>query len=68
MVVFNFRLTASVAFRDFLHGLPSGCSIGTASLEAKLLQQFVAMTEYLLYAIFLDLRKAYNVLDIDRCL
>ena len=42
--------------------------MGNASLEAKLLQQLMAMRGAFLYKIFLDLQKSYNFLDQDRCL
>ena len=40
----------------------------TASLEAKIIQQFMDMREEVLYKILLDLHKAYDALDRDRCL
>ena len=40
----------------------------TTTLEAKLIQQLAATREELLYMIFLDLHKAYDALDRDRCL
>ena len=43
-------------------------SIGTATLEAKLLQQLAAMKEEVLYVIFLELTKAYDDLDRSRSL
>ena len=41
--VFNLRLTASISYHYFLHGFRSGRGIGTATLEAKLLQQLAAL-------------------------
>ena len=67
-VVLNCRLTASITFHDFLHGFRAGCSTGTATLEAKLLQQLEALKEEVLYVIFLDLNKAYEALYRSRCL
>ena len=40
----------------------------TATLEAKMLQQLIAMRETVLHAIFLNLRNSYDALDRDRCL
>ena len=40
----------------------------TATLEDKLLQQLAAMSEEVLYMIFLDLTKVYDALDRSRCL
>ena len=45
-----------------------GDIIGTASLEAKLLQKLAAMREEVVYAIFMELHKAYYALDKDICL
>ena len=66
--ILNRRLTASITFRDFLHGFWAGHSTGTATLEAKLLQQLAALREEVLYVIFLDLHKVYDALDRSRCL
>ena len=64
----NRRLTAAITFHDVLHGFRAGCGMGTASLEAKLLQQLTAMTEVVLFEVLLDLQKAYYALDRDMCL
>ena len=66
--VLNSRFTSSIAYHNALHGFQAGCGTGTATLEAKLLQQFAAMREEVLYVIFLDLTKAYDTLDRSRCL
>ena len=44
----NLRITASITFHDFLHGLRSGRGTGTSTLEAKLLQQLTALREEVL--------------------
>ena len=62
-VILNRRITASITFHDFLHGFRAGCGTGTATLEANLLQQLVALREKILYVIFLDLHKVYDALD-----
>ena len=67
-VILNRRFTSSITFHDVLHGFRSGCGTGTATLEAKLLQQLATMREEVLYVIFLDLTKAYGALDRSRCL
>ena len=67
-VILNRRLTSSITFHDVLHGFRAGCGTGTATLEAKLLQQLAAMREEVLYVIFLNLTKAYDALDRSRCL
>ena len=43
--ILNFPLTASITYHDFLHGFRAGCGTGTATLEAKLLQQLSALRE-----------------------
>ena len=67
-VILNCRFTASITFHNILHGFQAGRGMGTASLEAKMLQQLVAMSQEVLYAIFLDLHKVYDALDRYRCL
>ena len=42
-VILNRRLTISIGFHGVLHGLRAGCGMGTASLEAKLIQQLTSM-------------------------
>ena len=41
-VILYCHFTASVSFNDVFHGFQAGSSIGTASLEAKLLRQITA--------------------------
>ena len=36
--ILSFRITASITYHDFLHGFWEGRGIGTATLEAKILQ------------------------------
>ena len=62
------RLTTAITYHDALHGFRAGRGTGTATLEAKLLQQLAAMREEVLYVIFLDLTKAYDALDRSRSL
>ena len=42
-VIHTFRLATSIDFYGVLHGLWAGLGTGTTSLEAKLLQQLMAM-------------------------
>ena len=51
-----------------LHGFWAGRGTGTATLEAKLIQQLASMREEVLYVIFLDLQKAYDALERSMCL
>ena len=67
-VILHRRLTAVLQLHDALHGFQEGRGTGTATLEAKLLQQLAAMREEVLYVIFLDLTKAYDALDRSRSL
>ena len=67
-VILNFRLTSSITFHDVLHGFRAGRGTGTATLEAKLIQQLAAMREEVLYVIFLDMTKAYAALYRSRCM
>ena len=41
--ILNRRFTSSITYHDALHGFRTGRSTGTATLEAKLLQQLAAM-------------------------
>ena len=66
--ILNRRLAASITFYDFLHGFRAGRGTGTATLEANLLQQLIALREEILYVIFLDLQKAYEALERSRYL
>ena len=67
-MIINFRFTILIAFHDVLYGFRACHSTGTASLEAKLIQQLMAMGEEFMYAIVLDLHKVYDTLDRDRWL
>ena len=64
----NRRLTSAITFHDVLHRFQEGRKMGTNALDTKLLQQLSAMREVVLFKIFLDLQKAYNELNRDRCL
>ena len=68
VAILNHRFTSSITYHDVLHGFRAGRGTGTATLESKLLQKLAAMRDEVLYAIFLDLTKAYDALDRSRCL
>ena len=67
-VILNCRFTSSMTFHDVLHGFWAGRGTGTATLEAKLIQQLAAIREEVLFVIFLDLTKVYDALDRSRFL
>ena len=66
--IINRRFTASITYHNFFHGFRAGRGTGTATLNAKLLQQLVDLREEVLYVILLELHKAYDALDRSRCL
>ena len=68
MVILNLRLTMEIHIHKILHGFHTGRGTGTVSIEAKLLQNPMAMREEVFYEIFLDLYKAYSSLDCSHCL
>jgi hypothetical protein len=51
-----------------LHGCRNRQGTGTAILEAKLAQQFAHLEQEPFYWVFLDLKKAFNAMDRERCL
>ena len=57
-----------VEFHDNLHGFLEGRGTGTATKEAKPAQQLAYIEQAPFYGIFLDLQKAYDSMDRDRCL
>ena len=64
----NRRIMAEIMYRDVLNRFWSGQGTETASLESNLLQQLMVKREAVLFEVFLDLQKAYDALDQDRCL
>ena len=66
--ILNRQLTASITYPNFLHGFWACRGTGTATFEAKLIQQIVALRGEVMYVIFLDLHKAYYALDRSMCL
>jgi hypothetical protein len=57
-----------IEFHDCLHGFLAGKGTGTATIEAKLSQQLAFIEQSPLYGIYIDLRKAYDAMDRERCL
>ena len=59
---------SSIELHDYLHGFRAGRGCGTGIMEAKLVQQLAFVEQCPLYAVFIDLRKAYDAMDRGRCL
>jgi hypothetical protein len=53
---------------DSLHGCRNKRGTGTAIIEAKLPQQLSYLKLKPFYGVFLDLRKAFNAMDRERCI
>ena len=66
--IFNRWILSSVQFHDALHSFCAGIVTVTATLEANMLQQLIAMRYTFLHFILLYLCKACNALYSDRCL
>ena len=62
------RHLQGVQFHDCLHGFLKGRGTGTATMEVKLAQQLAFLEQEALYGVFIDLHKAYNAMDRERCL
>jgi hypothetical protein len=58
---------AAIDFHPCLHGGLPKRGTGTATIEAKLAQQLAWMEQEPVYQVFVDLRKAYDHLDRERC-
>ena len=69
-VVVNCWLKRNVVLHDALRGFIEGRGMGmeTATLKAKLDQQLAGLAHDPLFQVFLDVRKAYDSLDQERCL
>jgi hypothetical protein len=65
----NRRLN-TLPVHEVLHGCRNrhGMGMGTAVLEAKLAQQLAHLKQEPFYRVFLDLKKAFNAMDRERCL
>ncbi len=59
---------ALIKFHDGLDGGLPGQGTGTATIEAKLAQSLSWHNQCPLYQIYVDLKKAYNVLDREQTL
>ena len=57
-----------IQYHDTLHEFRALRGTGTTSLEANMIQQPIDMRQEVLYEIFLDLHKAFNVIDRSLCI
>jgi hypothetical protein len=53
---------------DLLHGCRNKRGTRTAGIEAKLAQQLAHLEHLPFYGVFLDLKKAFDSMDRERCL
>jgi hypothetical protein len=58
----------SIKLHDSLHGCRNKRGMGTAIIEAKLAQQLLYLELKPFYGVFLDLRKAFDAMDWERCI
>jgi hypothetical protein len=65
--VMDRRLNA-IPIHESLHGCKDGRGTGTAVIEAKLAQQLAHLEQRPFYGVFLDLKKAFDAMDRERCL
>jgi hypothetical protein len=65
--VIDHRLEA-IDLHDSLHGCHNNRGTGTAIIEAKLAQQLSYLELKPFYSIFLDLQKAFDAMDWERCI
>ncbi len=57
-----------IPLHESLQGCHDGRSTGTAVMEAKLAQQLAHLEQVPFYGVFLDLKKAFDSMDHERCL
>ncbi len=58
----------AIALHDSLHGCRNGRGTGTAVIKAKLTQQLAHIKQTPFYGVFIDLKKAFDAMDRERCL
>ena len=57
-----------IEFHDCLHGFFSWRGTGMATTDFKPTQELAYLDQVPLHVIFINLRKAYNAMDRDRCM
>jgi hypothetical protein len=57
-----------IHLHESLHGCHDGRGTGTAVLEAKLAQKLAHLEQVPFYGVFLNLKKAFDSMDCERCL
>ena len=62
------RQLNALPLHEALHGCRNGHGMGTAILETKLEQQLVHLEQEPFSGVFLDLKKAFDAMDRERCL
>ncbi len=65
--IMDWQLNA-LPLHEALHGCRNGHSMGMAVLAAKLAQQLAHLEQEHFYGVFLDLKKAFDTMDRERCL
>ena len=58
----------AIALHDSLHSYRIGWGTGTTVIEVKLWQQLAHIKQAPFYGVFIDLKKAFNAMDRERCL
>jgi hypothetical protein len=58
----------TIVLHESLHGCLKHRRTGTAIIEAKLAQQLPHLKQAPFYGVFIDLRKAFDAMDQERCL
>jgi hypothetical protein len=62
------RRQNAIKLHESLHRCQNGRGTGTAVIEAKLTQQLAHLEQRPFYGVFLDLKKAFDAIDQERCL
>jgi hypothetical protein len=62
------RRLDAIELHNCLHGCRAHCGTGTGVIEAKLAQQLSYLELQPFYGVFLDLKKAFDSMDRERCI